>query len=67
MVISFIINHKMENDDIWTPKCPECGSPKVDCERQSEYTGGGYADYWDEFQCRKCEFTWRSDKKSSYF
>jgi len=31
----------MENDDIWPPKCPECGSPKVNYERQSEYTGGG--------------------------
>lgn len=39
----------MENDDIWPPKCPECGNTKIDYERQSKYTGGGYADYWDEF------------------
>lgn len=55
------------NNNEWPLKYPKCGSLEIDYEKQSEYTGGGYADYWDEFQCRKCDHYWRSDKKSSYF
>lgn len=43
------------NNDEWPLKCPNCGNLKIDYERQSEYTGGVYTDYRDEFQCRKCE------------
>ena len=50
----------------WPTKCPSCGSKEFTHESQSEYTGGGYADYWDEFECRKCGKIWRSEEKTSY-
>lgn len=40
----------------WPSKCPNCGSNEIIEEKQSEYTGGGYADYWYEFQCQKCTY-----------
>ena len=55
-----------DKDEGWPPKCPECGSSKVDYEQQSEYTGGGYADYWYECKCKNCGYIWRTDEKSSY-
>ena len=48
------------------PKCPNCRSKKVTYESVSEYTGGGYADYWYEFECQKCGNVWRSEKKYDY-
>ena len=55
-----------DNEEEWPPRCPECGSSKVDYERQSEYTGGGYADYWYECICQECGYSWRTDEKTSY-
>ena len=57
----------MHEDEEWPPKCPSCGSKKVNSESQSEYTGGGYADYWYGLECRKCGNIWRSKKESSLF
>ncbi len=53
-------------EEEWPTKCPSCGYKKFTRESQSEYTGGGYADYWDEFECKKCGNVWRSDEKTSY-
>jgi transposase len=56
-------------DDIqqYPPPCPRCGSEKIDIHRESEYTGGGYADYWDEFECLTCGYIWQSDKDTGLF
>ena len=54
------------SDDEYPKKCPECGSKKFIREQQGEYTGGGFSDYWVEFECEKCGNIWRSDKKSGY-
>ena len=54
-------------NDEWPVTCPNCGGKKVTYQKESEYTGGGYADYWYEFECKKCGHIWRSEKKSSYF
>lgn len=48
-------------------KCPKCGHTEVECESKTEYTGGGYAEYWDEFFCKQCNHEWRSEKRSDYF
>ncbi len=56
-----------DNNEDWPTKCPRCGGKKLKDEKQSEYTGGGYADYWYELQCKACNFIWRLEKKTSYF
>jgi len=38
-----------DNINEWPPKCPSYGNNQIKEEKQSEYTGGGYADYWYEF------------------
>ena len=48
------------------PTCPRCGSRAVEVDQQSEYTGGGYSDYWYEYYCNNCEFEWRSEVRSDY-
>ncbi len=50
----------------YPPKCPKCGSRKVEIETKREDTGGGFADSWDEFYCQDCEYEWRSDTSSGY-
>ncbi|MFW9980149.1 MAG: hypothetical protein ACFFEJ_18850 [Candidatus Thorarchaeota archaeon] len=52
--------------DEYPPKCPKCGSRNVAIETNSEYTGGGFADSWDEFYCGDCSYEWRSDTTSGY-
>lgn len=49
------------------PECPKCKLTDIIREKQSEYTGGGYADYWEEFFCESCEFEWRSNIRTNYF
>ena len=56
-----------ENKEILPLHCASCGSDAVTEERQGEYTGGGYADYWYEYECGKCGNVWRSEVKSGYF
>jgi len=53
-------------DDEYPPKCPKCGSREIEIESRSEYTGGGFADRWDEFFCRECGYEWRSATNSGY-
>ncbi|MFW9908160.1 MAG: hypothetical protein ACFFEF_06260 [Candidatus Thorarchaeota archaeon] len=53
--------------DEYPPRCPKCGSSSVERESISEYTGGGYADRWDEFVCNDCRYEWRSEEKTSYY
>ncbi|MFW9849788.1 MAG: hypothetical protein ACFFF4_11650 [Candidatus Thorarchaeota archaeon] len=55
------------SDDEYPPVCPRCGKRDVEIHTQSEYTGGGYADTWDEFICNNCGHEWRSDEKTSYY
>ena len=47
-------------------QCPKCKSNKMINETKSEYTGGGYADSWLEFECQECGWIWRSEKKHGY-
>ena len=54
------------SDEDYPEKCPECGSKNFTGETHGEYTGGGFSDYWDEFECEDCGNTWRSGKKSGY-
>lgn len=48
-------------------KCPKCKSKKISSDTVSEYTGGGYADTWEEFICEKCSFKWRSEEKMGFY
>ncbi|MBN2441969.1 MAG: hypothetical protein JXJ04_11500 [Spirochaetales bacterium] len=56
----------MSDEENYPPICPKCGKEEVEINHESEYTGGGYADYWDEFECMACGYIWRSDKESGY-
>ncbi|MCY3410419.1 MAG: hypothetical protein INQ03_02175 [Candidatus Heimdallarchaeota archaeon] len=50
----------------YPPKCPQCGSRDIEIETEREYTGGGFADSWDNFYCTKCGNEWRSNTESGY-
>lgn len=56
-------NQQEETNEI---RCPRCNSTDITFEHQTEYTGGGYADYWYEYECRKCGNIWRSEKEYGY-
>ena len=57
----------MDDDEEYPPCCPRCESKEVVRHEEYEYTGGGYADRWTEYECKKCGNYWRSDKKTNYF
>ena len=65
------INHKevffMDDDQPYPPPCPQCKSENIEIHRESEYTGGGYADYWDEYECLDCGNIRRSDKDTGMY
>ncbi|MHA2104163.1 MAG: hypothetical protein ACW981_12110 [Candidatus Hodarchaeales archaeon] len=65
MFTNFFLLKFLEMD--YPPICPKCNNSKILIEKQSEYTGGGYADYWEEYSCEKCGHDWRSDEKTDYF
>jgi predicted RNA-binding Zn-ribbon protein involved in translation (DUF1610 family) len=46
--------------------CLKCNSKIITNEHMTEYTGGGYADYWYEYECQNCGNIWRSEVKSDY-
>lgn len=47
--------------------CPNCGSKDVILEKKQEYTGGGYADYWDEYECQNCGEIWRGEEHTDHY
>ncbi|MHA1734570.1 MAG: hypothetical protein ACTSU5_21750 [Promethearchaeota archaeon] len=53
------------DDDGWLT-CPECGEQVhfAEGEQQREYTGGGYTDYWYEFDYEKCGTAFRSEART---
>ncbi|MBD3408484.1 MAG: hypothetical protein GF411_20340 [Candidatus Lokiarchaeota archaeon] len=50
----------------YPPKCPRCNSREIIIKTKHEYTGGGYADRWDEFYCEDCDYEWKSETTSDY-
>ncbi len=56
----------MADEEDWPPACPKCRSKDVKHEDMSEYTGGGYADQWTEFECNQCGWAWRSKTTTGY-
>jgi hypothetical protein len=65
MICKNIYWKKMEEN--WPSECPHCKGKKITGESKSEYTGGGYADYWTEYFCEECEYLWKSTKSTNYF
>ena len=51
--------------DDWPIQCPKCKSKNIHNENKSEYTGGGYSDYWTEFWCEDCGYEWRGADQDS--
>lgn len=48
-------------------KCPKCHSTQIEKQKEFEYTGGGYANYWYEYMCKECKHEWRSEKRTTFY
>lgn len=46
--------------------CPNCNSKNIVRDMETEYTGGGYADSWETYECQDCGHVWQGEVAHGY-